>query len=125
MPHNVKGNAMTKPNTKAMTADEIAALPDRAIDFTDIAELDEEFWRRAQIVTPDQTRMNAMRESYASEVMRDALRLTEDRERKLAALEAAMARGMNDTSAGRVRDADDVFASLASEIAALPDQMPV
>jgi antitoxin ParD1/3/4 len=47
-----------------------------------------------------------------SEVIREGVRLVEEREKKLAALDAALARGLADADAGRVRDADDVFAEL-------------
>jgi antitoxin ParD1/3/4 len=47
-----------------------------------------------------------------SEVVRDALRLMEDRERRLAAVDAAIERGLADVDAGRVHDADAVFDAL-------------
>lgn len=56
----------------------------------------------------------------ASEVLRDALRLMEERERRLASLDAAIELGMADSEAGRVYDAEDVFAALEAEIKALP-----
>ncbi|HWK43818.1 MAG TPA: BrnA antitoxin family protein [Stellaceae bacterium] len=76
-----------------MTAAEIAAIPDREIDYSDIPELDDAFWQNARLVEPDrtqsvtlrvkqsvldaykaqgrgyQTRMNAVLESYARAVM--------------------------------------------------------
>jgi antitoxin ParD1/3/4 len=48
----------------------------------------------------------------ASEVLRDALRLMEARERRLASLDASIARGVADIEAGRVFDADTVFDEL-------------
>jgi len=80
---------MTRHYEKPMTPGEIAAIPDEAIDFSDIPELDENFWVNATLVQPDrtqpvtlrikqsvieafkaqgkgyQTRMNAVLESYA------------------------------------------------------------
>lgn len=74
---------------KELSAEELAALRDENIDFSDIPELDENFWREARLVEPDrtqpvtirvkksvldtykslgkgyQTRMNAVLESYA------------------------------------------------------------
>jgi antitoxin ParD1/3/4 len=44
-----------------------------------------------------------------SEVVRDALRLMEERERRLAAFDAAIGRGIADIDSGRVHDADAVF----------------
>jgi antitoxin ParD1/3/4 len=41
-----------------------------------------------------------------------ALRLMEDRERRLAAVDAAIERGLADIEAGRVHDADAVFNEL-------------
>ena len=39
--------------TRPLTEEEIAELPDEAIDFSDIPELDEEFWKNAQVVMPE------------------------------------------------------------------------
>lgn len=68
---------------------ELAAMKDQDIDYSDIPELDDEFWKNARVVDPDhttpvtlrvkksvlevykalgkgyQTRMNAVLESYA------------------------------------------------------------
>lgn len=73
---------------KPMTPQEIAQVEDTDIDFSDIPELDADFWNNAEIVQPDttqpvtlrvkksvleyfkvggkgyQTRMNAVLESY-------------------------------------------------------------
>ena len=80
---------MMKRYARLMTSDEIAAVPDAEIDFSDVPELDEAFWTNAKLVEPDrtqyvtlrvktsvldaykqqgrgyQTRMNAVLESYA------------------------------------------------------------
>ncbi len=72
-----------------------------------------------------QAQLTSGRYNNASEVLRDALRLMEDRERKLAALDTAIERGMADIAAGRVHDADEVFDALEAEIAALPDRPAV
>ena len=40
-----------------MTLEELAALPDSEIDYSDIPELDENFWKNAK-VTPPRTRPN-------------------------------------------------------------------
>jgi antitoxin ParD1/3/4 len=47
-----------------------------------------------------------------SEVLREGLRLLEEREKRLAALDLAIARGRADVKAGRVKPADEVFARL-------------
>ncbi len=47
-----------------------------------------------------------------SEVVRDALRLMEERERRLAALDAAITRGCAEADAGHTEDAETVFAAL-------------
>lgn len=47
-----------------------------------------------------------------SEVLREGVRLLDEREKHLAMLDAALARGVADAEAGRVRPADDVFNDL-------------
>jgi antitoxin ParD1/3/4 len=59
-----------------------------------------------------QAQLASGRYNDASEVLRDALRLMEERERRLAAVDAALERGLADIEAGRVHDADDVFDEL-------------
>lgn len=78
-----------RPDDKPLTPQELAALPDAEIDYSDIPELDESFWENAAVVMPDktepvtlrvkksvlnaykatgkgyQTRMNAVLETYA------------------------------------------------------------
>ncbi len=72
-----------------------------------------------------QAQLASGRYNNASEVLRDALRLMEDRERRLAALDIAIERGMADMDAGRVTDADAVFDELEAELEALPDRPAV
>jgi antitoxin ParD1/3/4 len=59
-----------------------------------------------------QAQLASGRYNNASEVVRDALRLLEERERKLTALDAALMRGAADIDAGRVTDAETVFDEL-------------
>jgi antitoxin ParD1/3/4 len=47
-----------------------------------------------------------------SEVLREGLRLLEEREKRLAALDLAIARGRADAKAGRLKPAEEVFARL-------------
>jgi antitoxin ParD1/3/4 len=47
-----------------------------------------------------------------SEVLREGLRLLEEREKRIAALDAAIARGRADVAAGRVKPADEVLKRL-------------
>ena len=47
-----------------------------------------------------------------SEVLREGLRLLEEREKRLAALDLANARGRADAKAGRLKPAEEVFARL-------------
>ncbi len=42
---------------KPMTPSEIAQVSDSEIDFSDIPELDADFWNNAEIVQPDTTRV--------------------------------------------------------------------
>lgn len=57
------------------------------------------------------------RYNNASEVIRDGLRLLEDRNRRLAALDASIAQGLADAEAGRVRPAEAVAARLKAKYA--------
>lgn len=80
---------MSKRYDRKLSLEELAALPDEDIDTSDIPELDEDFWSRAELVEREgteqvtlrikksvlqfyrssgkgyQTRMNAVLESYA------------------------------------------------------------
>jgi antitoxin ParD1/3/4 len=56
-----------------------------------------------------------------SDVLRDALRLLEDRERRLSAFDSAIELGLADAASGRVLDANTVFDELEAELAAMPD----
>ena len=49
-----------------------------------------------------------------SEVIREGVRLVEEREKKLALLDEALAKGLADADAGRVHPASEVFAELKS-----------
>ena len=46
---------------RPLTPDEIDAVEDENIDFSDIPELDEQFWRRAELVEPDRTEQVTIR----------------------------------------------------------------
>lgn len=48
-----------------------------------------------------------------SEVLREGVRLVEEREKRLATLDAAIARGLADVAAGRTRPIEDVAAELS------------
>lgn len=50
-----------------------------------------------------------------SEVLREGIRLIQEREARLAVLEKALARGLADLEAGRVKPAADVFAKLEAK----------
>lgn len=52
-----------------------------------------------------------------SEVLREGVRLVQEREARLAALDSAIARGVADADAGRIVDAERVFERLASKFA--------
>ncbi|MCY4096318.1 MAG: BrnA antitoxin family protein [Gammaproteobacteria bacterium] len=46
---------------KALSPSEIRSIRDEDIDFSDIPELDESFWRNAEIVRPDRTEQITLR----------------------------------------------------------------
>jgi antitoxin ParD1/3/4 len=50
-----------------------------------------------------------------SEVLREGVRLVQEREARLAALDAAIARGVADADAGRVKPAGEVFDRLEAK----------
>ncbi|SEI78216.1 antitoxin ParD1/3/4 [Sphingobium sp. AP50] len=56
-----------------------------------------------------------------SEVLREGVRLIQERETRLAALDASIMRGMADVDAGRTKNAASVFDRLESKYRALPD----
>lgn len=57
-----------------------------------------------------------------SEVLREGVRLIQDRETRLAALDASISRGLADADAGRTKIATDVFDRLAAKYAAMADK---
>ena len=54
--------------------------------------------------------------SVLREVLREGVRLVQEREAKLAALDAALARGLADVEAGRVMRLDEAFDRLRQEL---------
>jgi antitoxin ParD1/3/4 len=54
-----------------------------------------------------------------SEVLREGVRLIQEREARLAALDAAIARGIADADAGRVKPAAEVFERLEAKYRAV------
>lgn len=54
-----------------------------------------------------------------SEVLREGVRLIHDRETRLAALDASIARGLADADAGRLAPADQVFDRLEAKYRAM------
>ena len=56
-----------------------------------------------------------------SEVLREGLRLVQDREARLAAFEAEIQRGLADADAGRTKPADQVFERLEAKYREMSD----
>ena len=56
-----------------------------------------------------------------SEVLREGVRLIQDREARLAALDSSVARGLADADAGRTRPAEEVFDRLETKYRAMGD----
>lgn len=65
--------------------------------------------------------VKAGRYNSKSEVLREGVRIIQDRETRLAALDAAIARGIADADAGRTVPAGDVFDRLEAKYTALAD----
>ncbi|AHG49117.1 addiction module antitoxin (plasmid) [Rhizobium leguminosarum bv. trifolii CB782] len=57
-----------------------------------------------------------------SEVLREGVRLIQDRETRLAALDASIMRGIADADAGRTKPASDVFDRLDAKYRAMADK---
>lgn len=57
-----------------------------------------------------------------SEVLREGVRLIQDREARLAALDASIARGLADADADRTIPAEEVFDRLEAKYAAMVDR---
>lgn len=57
-----------------------------------------------------------------SEVLREGVRLVQDRETRLAALDASIMRGIADADAGRTNPASDVFDRLEAKYSAMADK---
>ncbi len=57
-----------------------------------------------------------------SEVLREGVRLIQDREARLAALDASIARGIADADAGRTIPATEVFDRLEAKYGAMVDR---
>ena len=60
--------------------------------------------------------------SSADDVLREAVRLVQDREAKFAALDAAIERAMADEAAGRLTPAEEVFDRLERKYRAMASQ---
>jgi antitoxin ParD1/3/4 len=56
-----------------------------------------------------------------SEMLREGVRLIQEREARLAALDASIARGLADADAGRVSASSDVFDRLEAKLAGKQD----
>ncbi|MFN3847427.1 MAG: type II toxin-antitoxin system ParD family antitoxin [Paracoccaceae bacterium] len=54
-----------------------------------------------------------------SEVLREGIRLIQERETRLAVLDQALAKGLTDAEAGRTKPADKVFARLDAKYKAM------
>ena len=59
-----------------------------------------------------------------SEVLREGLRLLEEREKRLAALDAAIAQGRANVKAGRTKPAEEVFDRLEAKYREMAKQRP-
>lgn len=57
-----------------------------------------------------------------SEVLREGLRLIQDREARLAAFDASISRGLADADTGRTKPANEVFDRLEEKYRAMADR---
>lgn len=66
--------------------------------------------------------VEAGRYNSKSEVLREGVRLIQERELRLAALDASIARGVADADAGRVKSANEVFDRLEAKYRTMAEQ---
>lgn len=81
-------------------------------------------WRRRhhRLLEPDVTNLTKSGHYHSkSEVLREGIRLIRRREARLATLDAAIARGVADADAGRVKPAAEVFDRLEAKYRAMAD----
>lgn len=71
-----------------------------------------------QLETYIQQLVDRGRYGSKSEVLREGIRLIQDREARLAALDASIARGLDDAEAGRTSPASEVFDRLTAKYGA-------
>ncbi len=57
-----------------------------------------------------------------SEVLREGVRLVEEREKRLAALDAALVKGISDVDAGRVKSGEEVLDRLEAKYKAMAER---
>jgi len=62
------------------------------------------------------------RYNNASEVVREGLRMVEERERRLASLDAAIERSHADIEAGRTKPAEEVFGRLRAKYSRMAEE---
>jgi uncharacterized protein (DUF4415 family) len=60
-PTKEKGEFMKPPYSRPLTTEELLALSDDDIDYSDIPELDDEFWKNAVVVMPEKTEQITLR----------------------------------------------------------------
>ncbi|OWV73747.1 addiction module antitoxin [Rhizobium sp. R339] len=75
-----------------------------------------------QLETYIQQLVDTGRYGSKSEVLREGVRLVQDRETRLAALDASIMRGIADAEAGRTKPASDVFDRLEAKYNVMVDQ---
>ncbi|WP_320202244.1 type II toxin-antitoxin system ParD family antitoxin (plasmid) [Agrobacterium sp. rho-13.3] len=66
--------------------------------------------------------VNTGRYGSKSEVLREGVRLVQDRETRLVALDASIMRGIADADAGRTKPASEVFSRLDTKYRAMADK---
>jgi antitoxin ParD1/3/4 len=76
----------------------------------------------AQLETFVSKLVDSGRYNSKSEVLREGVRLIQDRETRLAALDASITRGIADADAGRVTSAAEVFDRLETKYGAAADR---
>jgi uncharacterized protein (DUF4415 family) len=59
--HGKKGKHIMKKHDKALTKKQLATVQDSDLNFSDLPELNDNFWKKAEMIEPDNTEQVTLR----------------------------------------------------------------